>query len=51
MRELRSAAGDVVAGGVTENVGEGVGFGDVLCRFAEDHGEFGLVVAAVVELR
>lgn len=48
--ELARPAGDVVARRVAEDIGQGVGFGDVLGGLAQDDGEFGLVVAAVVLL-
>ena len=46
--ELSVAVGDVVGGCVAEDVGEGVGLGDVFAGLADDDAELGFVVAAVV---
>lgn len=48
--ELAAAAGYVVARRVAEHVVHGFGFRDVLGGLADDHGEFGFVVGAVVLL-
>jgi len=40
--------GDIVGGGVAEDVGQGVGFRNVFAFFADDDAQLGFVVAAVV---